>query len=209
MKTNLIKIILFTVALALLLGGCAYISDEQGQTTDKTAEYLNTIATLESTLEEERSNFEQAEATYKQTIAELEAKVAYLSTMQSPTPDTEDSVQFRYRVENGGAVITGYEGHVALLTVPDTLDGYPVISIGERAFEGADMTAVVLPDGLQEIGWFGFYNCHNLSNVTIPQSVSSIGYAVFDGCGALTVYCPANCYAERYARSYGISYITT
>ena len=200
------KLLLLILVLAILLGGCAYIPD-QSNTQDKTTEYINTIATLEATLSAERASFAKAEAEYKQTIASLEEKVAQLTANQSPAPETEDSVKFRYRTENGNAVITGYEGNVALLTIPEALDGHPVVAIGERAFEGANVTAVVLPGTLVEIGWFAFYNCHGLLNVTIPPSVTSIGYAVFDGCGALTVYGSANSYAERYARSYGLSFI--
>ena len=206
MKAKFIKIPLFFLALALFLCGCAYIPNEDAQ--NKTAEYLNTIAELERKLAEERATFAQSETTLKQTIAELEQKLATLSATQAPPQDSEDSVKFRYRVENGNAVITGYEGNAALLTIPDKLDGYPVVSIGERAFEGANVAAVVLPDGLQDIGWFAFYNCHKLLNVTIPASTSTIGYAVFDGCGALTLYCPKDSYAERYARSYGLTYVT-
>ncbi len=206
MKVKLIKVPILVLALTLLLGGCAYVPDETAQ--DTSTEYLNKIAVLEAQIAEERAAFAQSEANYKQTIADLEAKVSQLSATQAPAVGNEESVKFRYRVENGGAVITGYEGNVALLTVPETLDGYSVVSIGERAFEGADVTAVVLPEGLQDIGWFAFYNCHALVNVTLPKSITSIGYAVFDGCGALTVYCAANSYAERYARSYGLTYIT-
>lgn len=206
MKAKFIKIPLFFLALALFLCGCAYIPNEDAQ--NKTAEYLNTIAELERKLAEERATFAQSETALKQTIAELEQKLATLSATQAPPQDSEDSVKFRYRVENGNAVITGYEGNAALLTIPDKLDGYPVVSIGERAFENANVTAVVLPDGLQDIGWFAFYNCHKLLNVTIPASTIAIGYAVFDGCGALTLYCPKDSYAERYARSYGLTYVT-
>ena len=111
--------------------------------------------------------------------------------------------------KNGSAIITGYRGECALLTVPKALDGYPVIAIGERAFEGATFSAVILPEGISSIGWFAFYACENLINVTLPESVSSIGYAVFDGCGDLTVYCNADSYAARYAQSYGLTLITT
>ena len=210
MKVKFTRAALLLIALALLFCGCAYVPDEQDDTNkeDKTTEYLNTIATLETQLEEARASFAESEAAYLQTIADLEKKVALLSATQSPASGEEESVKFRYRVEAGGAVITGYEGNAALLTIPDTLDGHPVISIGERAFEGASITAVVIPEGVQDIGWFGFYNCQKLVNVTVPKSVGSIGYAVFDGCGALTLYCPADSYAERYAHSYGLACVT-
>lgn len=203
MKVKFTKAALLLVTLALLFSGCAYLPDDTAQ--DKTAEYLATIASLEAQIAEQKAEFSESETRYKQTIVELEARIAQLSAPQTPPNGETESVKFRYRVEDGNAVITGYEGNAALLTVPDTLDGYPVTAIGERAFESAAVTAVVLPEGLQKIGWFAFYNCRELINVTIPASVDSIGYAVFDGCGALTLYCPADSYAERYAHSYGIS----
>ena len=138
----------------------------------------------------------------------LEEKLAQLNAKED-LPLGEERVEFRYRLENGGAIITGYRGECALLTVPQTLDGYPVIAIGERAFEGATFSAVILQEGVSSIGWFAFYGCENLINVTLPESVSSIGYAVFDGCGDLSVYCSAGSYAARYAQSYGLTLVTT
>ena len=209
MKINFVKILILVVALALLFGSCALVSDEDTPSDEnKSEEYLEKIAALEKELEKSKAEFLESESLYKQTIIDLQTKLAILSSTPPPsTNPREESVKFHYRTEDGRAIITGYEGNAALLSIPDTLDGYPVISIGERAFEGASITAVILPEGIHDVGWFAFYNCQNLINITIPQSVCSIGYAVFDGCGALTVYCPADSYAERYARSYGLSYV--
>jgi hypothetical protein len=112
-------------------------------------------------------------------------------------------------LEDGNAIITGYSGEATLLTIPSELDGHPVAGIGDRAFEDSAIAAIVLPEGLSSIGWFAFYNCLELVNVTLPDSVSTIGYAAFDGSPAVSVVCPSGSYAERYARSYGIPYITS
>ncbi|MBE6631059.1 MAG: hypothetical protein E7624_09485 [Ruminococcaceae bacterium] len=208
MKTSLFKIASLASALTLLLSSCAYVPDEQQPAADESAQYQQTIATLEKELAAQREQYALSESQYKAEIAALQAQLAVLSEKE-PAQTDQSSVEFRYRTENGGAVITGYRGTLSLLCIPETLDGLPVIAIGERAFEGASFTAVVLPNGLGSIGWFAFYGCENLINVTIPASVSSIGYAVFDGCGELTVYCPFDSYAARYAQSYGLSYITS
>ena len=203
-----IKILILALTLVLMLGGCTYVPNEQiSNAADKSAEYLSTIAELEAQLEQMRVTLTESEALYQQTIASLEAKITLLSQPKSPVPGEEESVTFRYKLEGENAVITGYEGNATLLTIPDTLDGHPVTSIAERAFEGASVSAIVIPQGVQSIGWFAFYNCRELVNVTLPPSVSSIGYAVFDGCGALTIFGDAESYAERYARSYGLAFI--
>jgi hypothetical protein len=137
--------------------------------------------------------------------------------LEALTPDIEtdstqvgtgDELVFSYRLESGKAIVTGYKGSSTLVTIPATLDGYPVVAIGERAFEGQRIAAVILPEGLEAIGWFAFYGCEKLIDVSIPESVTSIGYAVFDGCEGVSIICPIGSYAEQYATSYGLPHIS-
>ncbi|MCD7797490.1 MAG: leucine-rich repeat domain-containing protein [Clostridiales bacterium] len=44
------------------------------------------------------------------------------------------SGDYEYTVSNGTAEITGYTGLETELTIPSTIDGYTVTSIGEDAF---------------------------------------------------------------------------
>ena len=208
-KAHWIRGALAGLALLLALTGCAKQTDdekanepppEQAETAN--ADDLAAIATLEATLQREREERYISESAYKAEIKRLEERLAAADSGAANAAPEE--LTFRYRVENGGAVITGYDGDATLLTIPDVLDGYPVTSIGERAFEGSEVVAVTLPEGLVSVGWFAFYDCRSLLNVTFPVSVSSIGYAVFDGCAKVTLCCPEGSYAERYARSYGI-----
>lgn len=61
-----------------------------------------------------------------------------------------------------------------------------VTSIGGYAFYGCDaMTNISLPQTLETIGTRAFHNCRNLSQITIPSRVTSIGNYCFYGCGAL------------------------
>ena len=48
------------------------------------------------------------------------------------------------------------------------------------------MTSVTIPNSVTSIGWSAFRGCSGLTSVTIPNSVTSIGYCAFDGCSGLT-----------------------
>lgn len=57
-----------------------------------------------------------------------------------------------------------------------------VRTIAERAFMNSNITSVVLPNTLTEIGYFAFELCKHLTKVTIPASVTTLGRTVFGGC---------------------------
>ena len=95
-------------------------------------------------------------------------------------------------------------GASGCVTVPARVGGLPVTHIAEGAFRDTDVTSVMLPDTVTEIGWFAFSGCARLCSVTLPASVSDIGYGAFDGCPLLTVTVRPGSYAEQWARSYGI-----
>ena len=206
------KLLVLCLASLPLLTGCGSAAPEEMPPEVTVCEHEARAAELEATLQKEREAFYIKESELQQSIAALQAELNALKSPSKPTGGQAGNgteMILHYRVENGGAVITGFEGDATLVTIPATLDGYPVTVIGERAFEGnTAIAAVVIPEGVQKIDWFAFYGCSALLDVTLPASVTLIGHAVFDGCPNATLVCPVGSYAESYAQSYGLSHLS-
>ena len=70
-----------------------------------------------------------------------------------------------------------------------TFDDYnanPLYDSHSLTIDGAEITNLVIPEGVTSISRFAFYGCSGLTSVTIPSSVTSIGYSAFYGCSGLT-----------------------
>ncbi len=80
------------------------------------------------------------------------------------------------------AVITKYTGSESAVTVPSTLGGYPVKFIEYAAFKGnGAVTSVTIPNTVEEIGDNAFENCVNLTQLNLPDTLTSIGYGILTG----------------------------
>lgn len=95
-----------------------------------------------------------------------------------------------YEMTDAGCVITGYTGAPdAELRIPATVNGIPVVAIGDYAFQDCfELTgSIVIPDTVTRIGAGAFFGCSALDGtLTIPTSVTSIGDFAFFECVSLT-----------------------
>jgi hypothetical protein len=112
------------------------------------------------------------------------AVIALVASFFNATGASADTVtgtsgDFSYEVTDGAhATITNYFGFPTTLTIPETLGGYPVTAIANGIFAYRDLTAVTLPRQLTTIGSEAFWG-NLLTTVMIPATVTSIGERAF------------------------------
>ena len=80
-----------------------------------------------------------------------------------------------------------YNGTASTISIPSTVNGRSVTSIGDRVFSGCTgLTSITIPNSVTSIGGYAFYECTGLTSVTIGNGVTSIGNNAFYNCSGLT-----------------------
>ena len=80
-------------------------------------------------------------------------------------------------------------GHV---TIPSKAQGFDVITIGEDAFNGCDITSVDIPNSITSIDASAFEYCTKLAKADLPANLKSIGAYAFYYCAFTSVVIPSS-----------------
>lgn len=88
--------------------------------------------------------------------------------------------------------ITAYDGSLGTdIIIPETIGGIAVLNIGANAFDGDNISSVVLPEGLLTIGTYAFSG-GAMTNVIVPTTVTTIGSRAFNGQPLTSITIPSN-----------------
>ena len=96
-------------------------------------------------------------------------------------------LDFTYETEGTNVAITEYTGNDFWVTIPDTIEGLPVTKTGDLLFAYCtNLANVTIPDTVTTMGWGTFAFCSSLTSVTIPDSVTFMREGTFHNCTSLT-----------------------
>ena len=85
--------------------------------------------------------------------------------------------------EFSSGVITSYIGEDSDVIIPPEICGIAVTTIGNSAFyECTDLTSVTILENVTSIESSAFYNCDRLASLTIGNNVTNIGKFAFKNC---------------------------
>lgn len=110
-----------------------------------------------------------------------------------------DGVVWQYTVTDGKASLGlgkySWTGRAIIgtppanLTIPNEINGYPIVEIADYGLWDLSFESVTIPEGVTRIGRYAFGSCSALKKVVIPASVSIIdsryGWPPFSGCTSL------------------------
>ena len=182
--------IVFILLVGMVLGGCGTSSDRQlAEKLDLGVKYLSMM------------EYERAADAYLDAV-EIEPKCveAYfgLAVVYYETGEVEKAGAvlqqaeidvgevFRYSLTpsddgRGEMEIAGLlDMSLKAVVIPEKIDEYPVKKISFS--DCKNLTYVMIPDSVTEVGSGAFSDCESLAKVIIPDSVTSIGDNAFKGC---------------------------
>ena len=97
------------------------------------------------------------------------------------------SDDWEYYISSETAHIISYTGTDIDITIPSTIEGFPV-EIGSNIFResvSGTIRSLIISEGITTIGSYAFYNCINLTDVTIPTTLKTVKAYAFYNCKSI------------------------
>ena len=83
-------------------------------------------------------------------------------------------------------ILCVYKGTMPANTVINNIRADTVAIVDGAFYHCRNLTSITIPEGVTTIGNYAFSGCTSLTSITIPSSVTHIGMEAFDNCISLT-----------------------
>lgn len=91
-----------------------------------------------------------------------------------------------YEIKSEQVTITSVRGQIGEISIPESIDGFPVTRIEKKAFlSNKVLRRISLPESIEAIGDWAFGYCSNLEEVALKNRRAVFERAVFLECGKL------------------------
>ncbi|MBQ8475314.1 MAG: leucine-rich repeat protein [Clostridia bacterium] len=119
----------------------------------------------------------------KKIFSAILAVMILLSAVPASALTANESLPLLYYEVNGDKVtITGAEFEAESLTIPESIDGAPVTTIADYAFNNRSfLKEIILPETITSIGLYAFA-FSSITSINIPAGVTSIPEGAFSDC---------------------------
>lgn len=123
--------------------------------------------------------------------------------------------EWEFQLLDNEVTITDYFGNGGKVVIPDTIYGVPVTSMDAHLFKDkpeivsitfpstmkkipyqcfnslvgnrkGTLEEIILPEGIEEIGWQAFYGAKKVKNIVLPSTLKIIGDQAFTECASLS-----------------------
>ena len=183
---------LVVVAVGGLCISCTSPTTSSDETTSDTTAALTDIAT--ETVTEPESETEAVTEPETETETETETDTepeteteTEIETEPAPTTTGSQGLLYTLNSNRRGYTCIGIGSCTEADVVLDTYCGLPVTAIAAEAFANCtDMTSITIPSTVKSIGQGAFRNCSGLTQVDIPEGVTELSLELFSGCTSLT-----------------------
>lgn len=91
--------------------------------------------------------------------------------------------------------LTKYTGTDTIVTIASSFSDKTVTALGDGVFANRAITSILLPNTIESIGNYAFYQCNEISSIVLPKSVQFVGKKAFYNCDKLvSITLPSNAF---------------